>query len=70
MFNCILYHDLTPTNNDAERAVRYVVAHLRCRQQLRSEGGMKMFGALLTCILTWKKRSVSVREGVLSLMGG
>ncbi|ABK77295.1 transposase [Cenarchaeum symbiosum A] len=70
LFNCILYHVLTPTNNDAERAVRYVVAHRRCRQQLRSEGGMKMFGALLTCILTWKKRGISVREGVLSLMGG
>ncbi len=54
LFTFILYSDIEPTNNAAERTLREVVVHRKIRGQLRTEKGMSMFGNIMTCMMTWK----------------
>ncbi len=43
---------IEPTNNESERMLRKVVIHRKIRQRLATKGGMRMFGGILTCMLT------------------
>ena len=46
---------MDPTNNESERMLRNVVMHREIRQNLVTAVGKIMFGAMMTCILTWDK---------------
>ena len=59
LFTFLRYEGMEPTNNAAEREIRSVVLHRKVRGQIGSEGGMRRFGILLTCILTWRKRKLN-----------
>ena len=43
-----------PTNNTAECALRESVIHRKIRGCVRNQKGCKMFGNLVSCIMTWK----------------
>ena len=59
LFTLLRYEGMEPTNNAAEREIRSVVLHRKVRGQIGSEGGMRRFGILLTCILTWRRRKLN-----------
>ena len=59
LFTFLRYEGMEPTNNAAEREIRSVVLHRKVRGQIGSEGGMRRFGILLTCILTWRRRKLN-----------
>jgi hypothetical protein len=64
LFTFILYSDIEPTNNAAERTLREVVVHRKIRGQLRTEGGMSMFGNIMTCMMTWKMSGLNPLEEI------
>ncbi|ABK76992.1 transposase [Cenarchaeum symbiosum A] len=66
LFTFLYYHDMPPTNNAAERAIKAIIRQRRCREQLKTAGGMMMFGVLMTCLLTWKQQEISIRDGILA----
>ena len=55
------------TNNESERMLRKVVISRKIRQRLVTEMGMKIFGILMSCFMTWQKRGTSIPEEVLKL---
>jgi transposase len=59
-----IMHNVQSTNNDAERVLREVVIHRKIRAQLRTEKGMKMFGNIMTAVMTWKRRGLNMLEEV------
>ena len=59
LFTFLLYEGMEPTNNAAEREIRSLVIHRKIRDQIGSKERMRRFGALLTCILTWRKRGLN-----------
>ncbi len=64
----VKYPGMEPTNNESERMLRKVVIHRKIRQRLVTMGGMKMFGVLMTCMLTWRKRGLSPQKMVLEAL--
>ena len=62
LFTFMVYPGVEPTNNAAERELRPVVLHRKMRGKLVSPSGMRMFGTLMTCLLTWRKRGLDVGE--------
>ena len=60
LFTFMLYPGMPPTNNAAERGARKVVIHRKVRGQLMNLEGMKMFGTLLTCLMTWRMQGLNV----------
>ena len=59
LFTLLRYEGMEPTNNTAEREIQSVLIHHKVRGQIGSENGMRRFGVLLTCILTWQKRRLN-----------
>ncbi len=57
-----IMHNVQSTNNDAERVLREVVIHRKIRAQLRTEKGMRMFGNIMTAVMTWKRRGLNIME--------
>ena len=51
-------------NNAAERVLREVVIHRKIRGLLRDGKGMKMFGNIMTRVMTWKLRGMNLLEEV------
>lgn len=59
-----IMHNVDSTNNECERVLREVVIHRKIRAQLRTEKGMKMFGNIMTAVMTWKRRGLNILEEV------
>ena len=53
LFTFVRHPGMHPTNNKSERTLRKVVLHKRIRQTFRSISGMKVYGILMTCMMTW-----------------
>ena len=67
LFTFLKYPGMEPTNNESERMLRKVVISRKIRQRLVTEMGMKIFGILMSCFMTWQKRGTSIPEEVLKL---
>jgi transposase len=63
LFTFLLY-DTDSTNNDCERMLREVVIHRKIRGLLRNGKGMRMFGNIMTAVMTWKLRGLNILEEV------
>ncbi len=70
LFTFVNHPNMEPTNNESERMLRKVVTHREIRQRLVSTGGMKMFGILMTCTLTWRKQNLNTADMSLDILGG
>ena len=60
LFTFLLYENIEPTNNAAEHALRESVIHRKIRGCVRNEKGMRMFGNLMSCIMTWNMRNCNL----------
>jgi transposase len=63
LFTFLLY-DTDSTNNDCERVLREVVIHRKIRGLLRNGKGMRMFGNIMTAVMTWRLRGTNPLEEV------
>ncbi len=52
------------TNNNCERVLREAVIHRKIRGLLRNGKGMRMFGNIMTVVITWKLRGMNPLEEV------
>lgn len=69
MFVFVRYPHMDPTNNLAERMIRPVVTGRKVRGKIVTPGGMKMFGTLMTCMLTWERRGMDVTAELVRRLG-
>jgi len=60
LFTFLLYPGVLPTNNAAKQALREPIVHRKIRRLVRNEKGMKMFGNLMTCMMTWNLRECNI----------
>lgn len=65
LFTFLLYPGVQPTNNAAERALREPIIHRKIRGCVRNEKGMKMFGNLMSAIMTWKMRNCNLLDEIV-----
>ena len=65
LFTFLLYDTVEPTNNTAERALRESVIHRKIRGCVRNQKGCKMFGNLISCIMTWKMRDCNLLDEIV-----
>ena len=56
--------DKPGTNNRSERTLRPVLLHMKIRLMLSTPMGMKIYGILMTCLLTWDGREHNLTEEV------
>jgi len=63
LFTFLLY-DTDSTNNDCERVLREVVIHRKIRGLLRNGKGMRMFGNMMTAVMTCRLRGLNPLERV------
>ncbi|MDA7973443.1 MAG: IS66 family transposase [Nitrosopumilus sp.] len=62
LFTFVEHPGVPPTNNESERFLRPVVIHRKIRQRMGSLDGMRVFGTIMTCLLTWRRRGLDVGE--------
>ncbi len=65
LFTFLLYDTVEPTNNTAECALRESVIHREIRGCVRNQKGCKMFGNLMSCIMTWKMRDCNLLDEIV-----
>lgn len=65
LFTFLLHPDIEPTNNTAERALREPIIHRKIRGCVRNQKGCKMFGNLMSCIMTWKMRDCNILDEIV-----
>ena len=65
LFTFLLYCTVEPTNNTAERALREPIIHRKIRGCVRNQKGCKMFGNLMSCIMTWKMRDCNLLDEIV-----
>ena len=65
LFTFLLHPGVPPTNNAAEQALRESVIHRKIRGLVRNERGMRMFGNIMTCIMTWNLRGCNILDEVV-----
>ncbi|MEK7177972.1 MAG: IS66 family transposase [Patescibacteria group bacterium] len=53
-FTCLLYPDVEPTNNKAERQLREFVIQRKIYSTFRSEEGLRITETILSVLATWK----------------
>ncbi len=70
LFTFVNHPNMEPTNNESERMLRKMIIHRKIRQRLVSTGGMRMFGILMTCMLTWRKQNLNIADMLLDILGG
>lgn len=58
-FTCILYPEVEPTNNRAERGLREMVVQRKITGTLRTERGTHIAEVLMSCIQTWKLQGLN-----------
>lgn len=56
---------IEPTNNIAERSLREHVIHRKIIGTYRNEKGIQIHERMMTCIGTWKRQGVNIREELL-----
>ena len=61
---------MDPTSNESERMLRKVVMARRIRFRIASMEGARMFSSIMTCMLTWGKRNLSVSNVLLKVLSG
>ena len=60
----VRHPDMEPTNNRSERSLRPVMLHKKIRLMFRTPVGMKVYGILMTCLLTWDDQGHNLTEKV------
>ena len=65
LFTFLLYPGVQPTNNAAERALREPIIHRKIRGCVRNEKGMKLFGNLMSCVMTWNLRGCNILNEIV-----
>ncbi len=60
LFTFLLHPGMQPTNNHTERELRPIVLRRKVSGQICSVDGMRRFGILFTCLLTWRKRKLDM----------
>jgi len=65
LFTFLLCPGVQPTNNMAERALREPIIHRKIRGCVRNEKGCKMFGNLMSAIMTWKMRNCNLLDEIV-----
>ena len=65
LFTFLVCLGVQPTNNAAEQALREPIIHRKIRGCVRNEKGMKMFGNLMSCIMTWDMRGCNILNEVV-----
>lgn len=65
LFTFLLYDGVEPTNNTAERALREPVINRKIRGCVRNQKGMRMFGNLMSCIMTWNMRGCNLLDEIV-----
>lgn len=65
LFTFLIYDGVEPTNNTAERALRESVINRKIRGCVRNEKGCKMFGNLMSAIMTWKMRNCNLLDEIV-----
>jgi len=65
LFTFLLHPDVEPTNNTAERALREPIIHRKIRGCVRNQKGCKMFGNLMSCIMTWKMNNCNLLDEIV-----
>ena len=69
LFTFLLHTGMESTNNRTEREVHSIVLRHKVSGQIGSVDGMRRFGVLFTCLLTWRKRKLDIyRESVRILL--
>lgn len=58
-FTCVLYPEVEPTNNRAERALREMVVQRKITGTLRNERGTHIMEVLMSCLQTWKLQGLN-----------
>ena len=58
-FTCVLYHEIEPTNNRAERGLRKFVVIKKIIGCLRSEQGKKSMQVMLSVFQTWRLQGLN-----------
>ena len=69
LFTFVNHLGMEPTNNESERMLRKVVIHRKIRQRIVSVGGMRMFGILMSCMMTWRKQNLNITDKLLDVLG-
>lgn len=64
LFTFVMHPCVDSTNNAAECVLREAVIHRKIRAQLKTEKGMKMFGNIMTSVMTWKMKGQNILEEV------
>ena len=67
-FTCVLYTDVEPTNNFAERMIRHWVVFRKIIGCLRSEKGEKTTETMLSLFSTWKLNGLNPYFKLKSLL--
>ncbi len=65
LFTFLLYCTVKPTNNTAEHALREPIIHRKIRGCVRNQKGCRMFGNLMSCIMTWKIRNCNLLDEIV-----
>ena len=65
LFTFLLYPNVEPTNNAAERALRESIIHRKIRGCVRNQKGMGMFGNLMSAIMTWKMNNCNLLDEIV-----
>ncbi len=69
LFTFLEHDNVHPTNNAAERALRYAVVFRKISGQIKGgELWMRRWSQFMTCILTWRARGRSVADEVMKLV--
>ena len=68
MFVFVRHPRMEPTNNLAERMIRPAVVARAVRGKMVTPGGMRMFGTLMTCLLTWERRGADTTSELLGVL--
>ena len=69
MFTFLRHPGMDLINNLAEHILRQVIIVRKVRNSLLTTGGIKMFGILITYVLTWRRRGINTTEKLLEILG-
>lgn len=61
-FTCVLYPEIEPTNNPAERALREIVVQRKITGTLRNEKGTHMLEVMMSVLTTWKLQGLNTSQ--------
>ena len=69
LFTFLEHEGVEPTNNRAERILRYIVMLRKVFGQIKGgRRSMERWGHLATCVMTWRAQGKSIMEEVARIM--